>query len=535
MRMRYLAAVAAAVLAGPAVAQPPEPTVELRLRSVNDLVGKIEYVGALVGKEDEVKQLRGLVEHLSADGKGIEGIDPKKPFGAYGVVAADVEASQVVILIPVADQQRLLTALKERAGIEPEKGDDGTLKATVPFVNEVAMRFADGYLYLARDAKHLAAGGLIAPKAFFAKDDGAVLSAAVRFDRIPAELKEFFTGQLEHQLQEQLKQNAGADKSDAEKQGAKLGAEAVAGAVKTVVEQGKEFSLKLFADPKADELSAEVLLTAQDGTALAKTLAGLAGKSSRAAGIVAAKDPAVRFAAKGALDADLKARLDPVVDGLLEQLVEQAKDDGGKEFARRVAEVLKPTLKAGEVDAAATLSGPAGGKQTLVVAVAVKDGKEIEKLAKDVAPHVPASEAEFTFDIETVGGFTLHKVEIKKADAKFEELFGTKTVWLATSDDLLAVSVEPDGKALKAGLAAKPAAAPVLAVEVAMAKLIPLMDTELKPDEARAVLKDAFGEGSAAGKDTIALSVVGGKQLTIKARMKGKAFRAISAIGELKK
>lgn len=535
MRMRLLAAVAAAVLAGPAVAQPPEPTVEVRLRSVNDLLDKAEYVGGLLDKDDPVKQVRGLVQQLSQDGKGVEGIDPKRPFGAYAVVANDVENSPVVVMIPVADQERLLAALKERAGIEPEKGDDGTLKANVPFVNEVAMRFADGYLYLARDAKHIAAKGLISPKTFFAKDDGSVASVAVRFDRIPNDLKAFFTGQMEHQLQEELKKDAGKDETAAQKKLKAILADAFAGSAKMIVEEGKEFSLKLFVDPKGDDLSAEVVLTAKDGTPLAQTLSGLAGKTSRAAGIVAGKDPVFRFVSKGGLPADLRKRLDPVIDSLLDEAVNQAKNDGDKEFARRLTDAAKPTLKAGELDTAASLLGPdASGRHTLLVALAVKNGKELEKLAKDAAPHVPASEAEFTFDVEKVGGFTLHKIEIKKEDKNVTRVFGTQTVWLATSDDLLALSIEPDGKALKAGLAAKPAAAPVLAVEVALAKAVPLFNDDLKPDEAKAVLKDAFGGESPAGKDTVAVTVEGGKQLTIKAKVKGKGVRVGAAASELK-
>ncbi|MBX9585133.1 MAG: hypothetical protein K2X87_32910 [Gemmataceae bacterium] len=533
MRVRYLLA-AAALLPGPAVAQPPEPTVEVRLRSVNDLLDKAEYVGGLLGQEEPIKQARGMVQHLSAEGKGIEGVDPKRPFGAYAVVAADVEASQVVVMIPVADQDRLLAALKERANIEAEKGPDGTLKVNVPLINEVALRFADGYLYLARDAKHLSPKGLITPKAFFARDDGSVLSASVRFDRIPGELKEFFTGQLEHQLQEQLKTNAAGGKSDAERKGYQLGAEAFAGAAKTVIEEAREFSLKLFVDPKGDDLSAEVVLTAKDGTPLARTIGGLAGRTSRPAGIVAAKDPVVRFSAKGGLDGDLKKRFDAIVDGLLDEAVKQAKG-GDQEFARRAADALKPTLKAAEVDLAATLSGPAGGGgQVLLAAAAVKNGKEIEKLLKDAAPHVPAGEAEFAFDVGTVGGFALHKVELKKVEKDFERVFGTKTVWLATSDDLIALSVEPDGKALKAGLAAKAAPAPVLAVEVALAKAIPLFNEHLKPDEAKAVVKDAFGGESPAGKDTVTVTVEGGQRLTIKAGVKGKGLRLGAAVGELK-
>src|ERR1700730_14201978 len=117
MRFRWLAAVALTCLAnGLASAQPnvTGPTVEVRLRSVNDLVDKFEYVAGLAGKEDAVKQLRELLKGLSADGKGIEGIDPKKPMGAYATLAKEVETTPFVILIPIADQEQFLKALKTR-------------------------------------------------------------------------------------------------------------------------------------------------------------------------------------------------------------------------------------------------------------------------------------------------------------------------------------------------------------------------------------------------------------------------------------
>ena len=62
MRYRLLAAVAATFLAaGLASAQPNEPTIEVRLRSVNDLVDRFEYVAGLAGKEDAVRQVRDLI------------------------------------------------------------------------------------------------------------------------------------------------------------------------------------------------------------------------------------------------------------------------------------------------------------------------------------------------------------------------------------------------------------------------------------------------------------------------------------------
>lgn len=538
MRMRTwalaaAALAAAAILPGRAAAQKPaEPTLEVRLRSVNDLLDKAEYIGGLLDKDEPVKQARGLVKQLSTDGKGVEGIDPKRPFGAYAVLMQDVAASPVVVMVPVADQDRLLAALKERLQIVPEKEDGGTLKANVPLINEVHMRFADDYLYLARDAKHLDAKALVTPKAFFAKDDGAVLSVTARFDRVPAELKTLVIGQFEHQVAEGLKKNE-AGKPASQKKLEAILADAVVGSSKMLVDDGKELIFRVFADKKTDELSAEVGLTAKDGSPLAKNLAGLAGRTSVPAGIVAAKNPVVRGGAKLALTDDLTKRLGPVIDKLVEDAVEQS---GDREATRRVIGPLAATAKGGELDLAFALTGPdLKGKYAVVAAVMLKDPKELEKFARDVAPLLPAEAAEVTFDVAKVGKFAVHKAVIKAAnDDDFERVFGTKTVWVAVSDECVAVSVEEDGSLLQAGLKAKAAAAPVFGVEVALAKAVPLFNKDVKADEAKALVKDAFGGDSPAGKDTVAVTVEGGQQLTARVKVKGKVLRLATMLYELR-
>jgi hypothetical protein len=524
---------AAAVLPGLATAQKPaEPTLEIRLRSVNDLLDKAEYVGGLADKDEPVKQLRGLVQSLSTDGKGIEGIDPKRPFGAYALLLADdIKASPIVLMIPIADQERFLAALKDRLAVVPEKAEGGTLKANVPIINELYLRFASDYLYISQAAKNLDAKSIISPKTFFANDDGAVVSVTAHFDRIPAELKTLVIGQFEHQVQEGLKKNA-AGKAAPQKRLEALVADTVVGSTKMLFDDGKDLSLKVFVDPKSDELSAEVTLTARDGSALSKTIAGLSGKTSLPAGIVASKNTVVRGGGKLELSADQKKQLGPIIDDLVADAIQKS---GDREAARKVLEPLAATAKSGELDAAFALVGPnEKGKHAVLVAAMVKDAKELEKVAKEFAPAIPADAAEVTFDVEKVGSFALHKVVINHADAEFERLFGTKNVWLAVSDDCIALSIESDGALLKAGLKAKLAPASVFAVEAALAKAVPLFEKNLKPDEVKALVKDAFGGMSPVGKDTLGLTVEGGKQLTARVKMKGKAFRLATMLDEFK-
>jgi hypothetical protein len=198
---------------------------------------------------------------------------------------------------------------------------------------------------------------------------------------------------------------------------------------------------------------------------------------------------------------------------------------------------VSPTLKAGELDAAAALVGPdAKGRYQLLAAVGVKEGKGIETFAKELVKQYGAfieADVSFKFDVETVGDYRLHQIELKNAPEQFEKVFGTKMIWLATSDKTLALSIEPDGATLKKALKAKAVSVPIAAVDVSVAKLIPLANPDLKPDELKALLKDAFG-GAPDGKDTLSLRVEGGDKLTVKFKVKGKAVKLFAALDVLK-
>jgi hypothetical protein len=539
MRIRWVApAAAVAWLCGASAAQAPKgpPTVEVRLRSVNDLFDKAEYVAGLAGQDEVVKQVKGIVKQWSADGKGIEGVDPARPFGLTATLTADVIGSPILVLVPVADQDRFLAMLKDRLNLAPEKGADGTYTIPVPVVNDLHLRFANGYVYVARSAKDLDPKTLQDPKAFFGKDDGAVGSVLVRFDTIPKELVQFVTGQLELALAEQ-KRKLGDNPTAGEKAAFEFVSEVVAGGIKTFVEEAKDLRAKVFVDPKADELSAELSLTAKPGTTLAKNIAALGGKTSLPAGIVGAKGSVARFSAKGGLPDDIKASLGKLVDAAGDALVADAPAEQ-KELARRVVRTVAPTLKAGEVDAAAALTGPdAKGRYAVVVALGVKGGKEIEALAKDLAKDfgpLLGDAAKFEFDVAKEGEFALHTITLRDLPPDLEKLLGPAKLWLATSPDVIALSVEPDGAALKAGLRAKAAPVPVLSLEVEAAKLLPVVGQDLKPDEVKAALKEAFGDGSPAGKDTVSLTVTGGDQFTVKAKVKGKAVKLLFALDQFK-
>lgn len=537
MRIPGLAAITfALVMAGAVQAQPAKvtvPTIELRVRSVDDLMSKFDFIGGMIGKEDLVKPVKDIVNNMSSEKTGLQGVDRKRPFGLYANLSADVINSPVILMIPIADQEQFLKMLKDRAEIVPEKAENGTLKAFVPIINELYLRFTDDYLYIGRTAKDLDTKALISPKTFFAKDDKSIGSLIVRFDLIPDDVKKFVMGQFELTVAEQRKLNS---KKEDPIETAFLNwvADGLTGGLKTFFEDAKELNARVFIDEKSDELSAEVTLTAKQGSTMAKTVMSFAGKPSLPAGIALAKDPVIHATAQGGLTPELKAHFAKVIDEVSKQVIEKI-DANAKAVVRQALETLAPTLKAAEVDAAVSLNGPdAKGKYTLVLAGAVKQGKQIEKLLKELALSA-GGVADFDFDVEKIGDFTLHKITLADGPAELQMMFGTRTFWLAISDSHVALSIEPDGTAIRAGLKSKAVVSPILSLNVSVAKLLPIIAKDLKPDEVKAALHDAFGDGSSAGKDTVSITLTSGDQLTLKVKVKGKAVRAIVALDQFKK
>ena len=88
--------------------------------------------------------------------------------------------------------------------------------------------------------------------------------------------------------------------------------------------------------------------------------------------------------------------------------------------------------------------------------------------------------------------------------------------------------------AIRKGLKAKAVPVAVVSADASVAKLLPLFQPDLKPDELKALLKDAFGDGATTGKDTLGLSIEGGDKLSVKFKVKGKAVRAFAGLELLK-
>src|SRR5579862_8073551 len=79
------------------------PTVVVQVRSLNAVMDNIKLMVTLAGQENLAQQVEAVIKSKIGT-KGLEGIDPARPFGAYGRVKGLAEGN-AVLLIPIVDEK----------------------------------------------------------------------------------------------------------------------------------------------------------------------------------------------------------------------------------------------------------------------------------------------------------------------------------------------------------------------------------------------------------------------------------------------
>ncbi len=550
LRLARLFIVAACALL-PVAAQPAAaadkktdgPSLLIRVQSVNDLIKTAEYFLAFAPEDqaEQAKQGIGLIKSLIDDKKGIEGIDVKRPLGFYATITPDPTASPVVALIPVADEEALLGALKDRAMLDIKKNKDGVYETTPPnSPMTVYFRFANKYAYVtANDPENIAEKTLAKPDDVLGGKATDLISITARIDRLPDQMKKLAVGAIENQLAAG-KEAPVPNETPAMKAFKEKSIDQLAATVKSVITDGEQVSLKFNVDQQSGEAALEIEMAGLKGSKLAKDFAAIKENKSVAAGAVLSGDSCFSVNLSVSLASELKKLLPPVIDDAIKEAKKKAKAPGEvEEKLQPLIDALLPTAKAGELDAGLSILGPnKDGKLTALFAVKVAEGKKIEAAIKDAAKDAPPEVGNFLMlDAEKLdGGAMLHVLKIGDfVPEEAQKSFGKSDVYLTFRDDLAIVAFGVDGKAaIKKAVASKAVDAGVFKMEVALAKLVPAVAESAKEAAATKKLAEKiFGDSKKS--DTIKVSIEGGDSLKIKIAAQGKALKFLAAMGEARK
>jgi hypothetical protein len=507
------------------------PALVVRVRSVDSLIADFSYLGAQVGKEEEAKQAVELLKERTGN-KGLDGIDVKKPLGGYVIAGPNGTDSYGAFMLPIKDEKTILDILANN-NIKADKGKDGLYTVKDPRLKApVFFRFANGYAYVtALNAAGVATDKLLAPADILPEKETALVTATIRIDQIPDSIKEVGLGWLSltaAQIREDKFEGTTQAQKDLTEQASK---ESMA-QIKSLVNDGSELTIRVDMDRQKNDLALSFSLNGKPGSKLATSIAELGKHTSLFAGLIS-KDSAASFLLTYALPERVRKALGPAIDEGVVAAADRVPDETHKAMSQKLLKALTPSLKAGEIDAAADFRGPSKDKHyTLVAGVKLKDGQAVEQTVKELVKDLPEQVRDLVkIDAQKAGNVNIHSVEIDRViDDKARDVFGNEPLHFAVRSNALFLAAGEGGlAALKQALDAKAGQAELVRLDMAVARLAPLMarDQPAAPQAA----KDAFKNP---GDDRISVRVSGGDTLKTEIHAKVAVLKFLALIGEAK-
>jgi hypothetical protein len=518
--------VVAPPIARAADSKPATPTVVVRIKSIDGLLADAKHVAGLAGVQEQANQIEKMIPaFLGPKGVGETGLDTSKPWGLYAVLKPEVPNSPVVVLLPVADEKTFVESVQKYAAFIPgltvtiTKGDDGVYTVKSPAPVPIFFTVAKGYAYVTALRKESITADRLAPADILPPDDKTVLGVTARIDTIDPFIKQIGLGQFENQIAA-LKEKKSGKETPAQAQLKAAVIDYVAGRVKSLLTDGRSIEFRWSFDRKSNDVGLELSLTANPGSSLAEDIAGMTKRESRFGHLA---DVAGQLALNVAVPEPIRPALMAALDEGFAQQQEHEKDPVKKELARKVFDVLKPTIRAGELDVFLALVGPnPSGKFTAAGGIRLRDASRVDQLVRDLVKIVPDEKVKeaFHFDAESFGDVKAHRIVPTEMDEGGKRVFGEKATALVafpSNAEVAAFGADAEG-ALRAVLTAKAAAGGPFSAEGAVMKLAGLDDQD--PKRCREIAATAYGSQPYA--DLVRVTLDGGSALRLRASMKGQ-------------
>jgi hypothetical protein len=507
------------------------PTLVVRIKSISDLISDAKYLGTVAGQEDQVGQAVALVTSLI----GLARIDAKRPLGFYGTLRDDL-LSGGVALVPVADEQGFLSAFEEYFVAKAKRGDDGvyTLTSQTAGLHTLLgrlvvydfkrderffLRFANKYAYVtAKDKAALVKGELPDPEMVLSGVRTATVSTRFHIDQSANAAKGAEPRNVELPIaNRQEKKVTGETQAQSSLWEQML--RSLSDCAAAVLKEGREVEACFDVDRKAGQLVFEVSVAGKPGSSLAEGFIEL-GQSQSMFGGILSSNAAVNMLVHVVLPEAIRKLLEQAIHEGLHKGLDTQRDEVQREKAKKLFHALEPTVKAGELNFAATLRGPNEAKHyALLVGIKVKDGTATESALQDLLQVVPEhNRLKIKLNAETIGNVKVHRIEARKDfDDQARRILGDNPLFLAIRSDAIVLTGGEGGfEALKGAMALELKSAPQVQVEFSVARLAPLMAKGAEAFEEIQRAAAACFQGHE-GSDKVRFTLEGGK--TLKARL----------------
>ena len=440
-----------------------------------DSYGDLKKQVAWLGNQINNPGLAGMVESvllLGTQGKGLAGLDVKRPLGVVLTTAGDDLSAHA--FVPVKDVDKLLDSLQSITG--PVDRSDDSRRITLPSGERLVVVEKNGWAILSLEGGD---AGIADPAAIFAP---LVADFSLGIEAFPSLLPK----SLQKQLQTLLQQGAAAAAANGQSLDDDSLQAAVAG-----LSQTESLTLGLAIDSEKNRVFLENRVMAVAGSQAAAAIAAAGNGVLTVATPVAAdgKQPALYLHAVQPLTKESQTQALQVFDQALDQardqvLVNARADALVQTLALVCREILAGMLASGGIDAVLAVDTSETTEENplpaLFAGTRVKEGTAIEKQLKQLLAdkkNLPAG-VSVAFDTDTVATARLHAVRLDlSASPVAEKLGDSLEITLAIAPEYVFVLAGGDPKKrlaelLKTNGRKNATAKPVATVQLAMDRLL---------------------------------------------------------------
>ena len=249
------------------------PPSACRFAPLDTVLDNVKLLVTLSGREEIAKHVEGLVK-AKIGNKGLEGIDPARPFGVYGRFGKDLNEISGVLLVPMVDEATFL-ALLENLNVKPTKNEKTgiyTVQGRPAACRDLLQVRSQVCLLHRPQSRSSRRQESAAPRAQSSPPTRRLRSPrCCTVDQLPDAIKNLVKTQVEEKVQDDLSRKVPGETPAQRAFRKQLGQELVED-VATIIRDGQEFGHPVQVDKTSKEMAVTLTLSAQEQTPLAKHL-----------------------------------------------------------------------------------------------------------------------------------------------------------------------------------------------------------------------------------------------------------------------
>jgi hypothetical protein len=502
---RTLFTAAACVLLAASASPAVEPAVIISVKGFDELLADVGYLGEVVNQP----QFGGLAQALIAQmtgGQGLKGLDGSKPIGAYVTLSPEGQPKDIVVFVPVSDQEEFAATL---ATLSPnfEKVGDLTQYQFPINPNPVLGKAGVKYFFFAPEADMLKETADPSKLVTVPAD----ISLELDLTKIPDSLKELFVNQAEAQAAAKNQETAPEDPAQRAIQEGTT--KLLNSGLRRMVLDGSRMTLSLDINSKTKAIMLDLACTAKSGTTLAKATANYAKTENPFSGLIS-KQTLGSYVVSAPLSTDTEAMFKMIVDesekkGLADLPADKAAKESMTKVLKQVADVARATIQRGRWDHSIVVNA-VDGKLQMVSATKVAKGDQINKALEELVKNNSEAKDKVKLNVAQVGKGKVHSVKLPDDDDT-QKYFGSEPLHMVVNEDSIIFVAGGDSLKAVKGAFDKPAAststtkAPI-SIRVGISKILEVIN-EFNPTQIPPVILEQSKSALEGGLDQIALEV----------------------------